>query len=812
MKAQIHVYEIIILQVIISLITAFQIPAQNALKIDSLLNALRNASIEKDPAGRTKILTELASEQSVSSPSVALEYARQALKLAQKLGDREKEAGAVAIMSEAYCYLEDYTKATDYTFLGLRLFQELDNKDEVATLYNNLGYIYEKKGDYPLSMEYFLKGLKLHAENGNKEGMATTDLNLGLLYYSWSRGKEAIAAYEEAYKLAKEIDDKELIAVALNNLGLSYSEEGNEEKTIGYYKEAIDLYRETGDQDGVATSMANIGIYYGLAEQYKDAWPWLNDALSIFRKIKGKRGIAWVQSTIACFKQKAGDTNGALKDFYESMTFAKEIAFLDALGQIYEGLSDTYAATERYDSAMHYYRMYAELKDSLFNEESLRQISEMQARYETEKKEKEIEILNKDKLLKEAELQKRKEESARQRVVIYSFILGLLIILIFSLMLYRQYKAKKRANVLLARQNEEIKQQKEEIEAQRDEIESQRDEIEAQRDLAASQRDLISEQKQEILDSIHYAQRIQKAILPPEEYVTKSLPEHFIFFQPRDIVSGDFYWATTIVTTNIVDTHSGYRAKSRYRAYLPIMVVAAADCTGHGVPGAFMSMLGITLLNEIVSRDVNYSAADILNSLRENLISSLHQRGGIREQGDHVVRDGMDIALCILDLNTNELQYAGANNPLYIIRNPDPQGYINSSICHRDGSGPDIGNLAGQGFIKIKPDLSAETDNTKNKKHILHEVKADKMPIGIYHGAVEKSFTNHLIQMNPGDLLYIFSDGFADQFGGPKGKKFKYQKLKELIISICNTSLEEQKKALKSAFDEWVSHTDPVTG
>jgi PAS domain S-box-containing protein len=245
----------------------------------------------------------------------------------------------------------------------------------------------------------------------------------------------------------------------------------------------------------------------------------------------------------------------------------------------------------------------------------------------------------------------------------------------------------------------------------------------------------ITRQKQKITDSIVYAQKIQEAVLPPQEYLNKLLPDHFIMFKPKDIVSGDFYWAT----------HKGDK-----------VLIAAADCTGHGVPGGFMSMLGMTFLNEIAGQmDENQiTAGKILTKLRESVKNSLRQTG---KEGE--TKDGMDIALCVIDKKTNVVQFAGANNPLLIVREHD------------------------------------------NEIEIIN-VKADDMPIGIYYHEKE-TFTNHTVQLRDGDLCYIFSDGFPDQFGGKHGRKFMAKRFKNMLAIHSDKPMEEQKQIIETAFKRW---------
>ncbi len=306
------------------------------------------------------------------------------------------------------------------------------------------------------------------------------------------------------------------------------------------------------------------------------------------------------------------------------------------------------------------------------------------------------------------------------------------------------YKELNQKNILIEDKNKILEDQNEEITAQRDEIEAQRDEIEAQRNYALEQKELLAKQKEAIMDSINYAQRIQQAILPQESEVNEILPENFIVFKPRDIVSGDFYWMTQVEKQTII---------------------AAVDCTGHGVPGAFMSMLGAAFLNEIVNKEYITHPGVILRRMRKEVIRALQQKGVSGEQ-----KDGMDIALCSIDFETMHLQFAGANNPLYVIR-------------------------------KKELDAIAGAKSMENSHYILYEVRGDRMPIAI-HERMDK-FTTHEINLKKGDILYVFSDGYADQFGGNEGKKFKYKTFKELILENCEKTMQEQKTIMEKTLEEW---------
>jgi len=309
----------------------------------------------------------------------------------------------------------------------------------------------------------------------------------------------------------------------------------------------------------------------------------------------------------------------------------------------------------------------------------------------------------------------------KQRIVLFFVFLVLVMVMGLGYFIYRNYKIKKEANILLEAKNKLISEQK--------------NEIENQRDIANMQRDQIAYQKQHITDSIEYAKRIQTAVLPDLEFFTDEI-EHFVLFRPKDIVSGDFYWHHSIGKEHII---------------------VVADCTGHGVPGAFMSMLGISLLNEIVKNKGVTRPDLILNELRFRVINSLIQNSAID------VKDGMDITVCNINTQTSTLLWSGANNPIYL-------------------------------YSKDCVDCI--------------EIKGDKMPVAAY--SVMDPFTLQKIELNLGDTFYMLSDGYADQFGGDENKKFLSKNLRNTIMAVQNLSMIEQGKHLSTIFDDWKGTSDQV--
>lgn len=307
----------------------------------------------------------------------------------------------------------------------------------------------------------------------------------------------------------------------------------------------------------------------------------------------------------------------------------------------------------------------------------------------------------------------------------------LLVWLIVWLNIKRLKRDKERLEGIVAERTTEIRMKNAELEQQKEEILAQRDEIEVQRDQVTRQKEMIEEQNKNITDSIHYASRIQEALLPPVQLLDELFPKHFVMFKPRDIVSGDFYWAS----------RKGNKS-----------IIVAADCTGHGVPGAFMSMLGISFLNEIINKFEMLHANQILDELKANVKKSLRQTGK-----DNEAKDGMDMALCIIDYDNMLMEYAGAYNSLLMIRDNE--------------------------IVKFE---------------------ADRMPIGIYLKEKE-GFTNHIIELKPGDNFYLHSDGYIDQFGGEQGNKLMVKRFRELLLQNHHKTVDEQKKTLEEFMKHWLS-------
>jgi len=340
--------------------------------------------------------------------------------------------------------------------------------------------------------------------------------------------------------------------------------------------------------------------------------------------------------------------------------------------------------------------------------------------YETEKKELEIKNLNIDNELKTVAIQKKVAESKKQRIIIFSVIGFLLLSITSAFLIYNRLKV-----------------------------------IRNQRNIISEQKLTVDEKNKNITDSINYARRIQNAILIPKDRIYESLKDCFILYKPRDIVSGDFYWFADI----------GHES-----------ILAIVDCTGHGVPGAFMSMIGNDLLNQIVHEKKIYQPAEILNELHKGVRTVLRQH-----EEDSETKDGMDISISKVNLQLNEVEYSGAHNPMFIFRN-------NGNATNGTPIYPDIPNL--------------------------EVVKANKISIGGMVLDEERKFSNHKVILNAGDTIYFFTDGYIDQFGGDKNKRFKSKRFRNLLAEIQNNSMAEQETILSTTIEDWKGNfeqTDDIT-
>ena len=653
------------------------------------------------------------------------------LKKFEELGDKKGVAASYVNIGILKRNVGEINEAGENYQKALEIYQEINDDEGIAKTYLNLGNLFKQQGDMKTSLDYYFKSLKFYENIGDKHSSAQLYQNIGIVYGELENSDKAIKNFNIALKIFEEIEDIKGIAEVNNNLGNNYLDNKEYGLAVSYFEKSLKLFQEIGYTPMIANLYYNLGDSNNKLKKYSDAKKYFDKSFEIYQNLNYAPGMAMCYNGFGEYYYNIGNF---IKSS-ENLEKAKQLSLgadLRTLSDAVEWLSKSYAKTGNYKKAYENHVLFKQFNDSLFNDNTDKAITAMSMQYEFDKKEKIREIKEK----KKEELQAEKDKQNWLIKIIFMAIIFFL--LLIAVILIRNYRRKVKANNLLREQKDEIEHQKIELEQRNEEIQSQRDEIENKNILITEQRDIALKQKQEITDSIQYAQRIQEAILPDKQLFINDIDDYFILFKPKDIVSGDFYWMTKVDEK---------------------LIIVAADCTGHGVPGAFMSMLGVTFLNEIVNKDRVLQANKILNRLRNKVIDSLHQK-------DRETKDGMDISLTVIDPSKNEMQYAGAYNSLYVI--------------------------------------DSDTENKQIKK-----IKADRMPIGI-HLKMDEEFTNHIIPYKKGDVVFMFSDGFMDQFGGENGRKLKSKRFQELLLTVHEKPMIEQKNILDNFLKKWKGELDQL--
>lgn len=861
---------------------------QDHRKIDSLEDAL-----EKDISDTARI--DALNDLSILNLKIDIEkskkYSSSALLLAKEKKHIIRQAKSYSNLANINSTIGKVEISIQYYDSALRIYTVENDLKGLASALNDKGMLFESTANYDSALLFYEKALEINLKTQNKEELANNYSNIGMIHYSWTDYTKAIEYYEKAMAIDKEIGNLYGVAVGYNNSGLAYVSLNENQKAIELFHEAIETAKEAKKGNATGPFYNNIGLVNYKLGNYLEAIEYFKYCLDINGKIDAKYEMVTNLQNIAAVYSKIEKFDLALTFFDSALIMSQETKSRDQEASIYKGYYKIFKKKKDFSKALDYYIKHATLKDSIFSDESQKRIAEYETKYQSEIKEQQIEILNKENLLK-------KETMNKQKLIIY-FATGCLIaVLIFTFVLIKQIKLKNQKNIELnlineelIQKNEEIYQQKEEILAQSEQLEEsnrqleklslaasktdnavmimdgigailwtndafkrmygytleeyknkrgntlketsfnpnieeelqrclqtkqsifyltnyttkdgdkrwaqttltpivsidgkvdklisidsditqikeqeqrltslnealnqkneeitqqrnsleelntklkeQKEKVLAQKEEILTQHKIIQEKNTSVTASIQYATRIQKATLPPKEYINSLFPDHFILYKAKDIISGDFYWFQDEI---IEDT--------RYKFF------AAVDCTGHGVPGAFMSLLGYNLLNQAVKQEKIYNPSAILEFLSTNFYNALHKTGE-----DIDVKTGMDISLCSYNTHTQELQYSGASNSLYVL-----------DEC------------------------------------TLTELKGDRIPIGVKLNNMDEKYKTHSVNIKKGNMVYLFSDGYKDQFGGSFGKKFMGKKFKNLLTDICNLPIEEQYKTLNYNFIKW---------
>lgn len=622
---------------------------------DSLLNVIKTAKADSSKVRAASVLTRVIYKR---LPDSCISISRKWLPLAITCKMPKSEANFYANMAQAYKIKGILDSALALHLKGLKIREVIDDKQNIPDSYNGIAQTYLLLNNYPQAINYFNKSLEGYIKIGDK--------------YSQSS--------------------------VLNNFGTLYQQKKEFEKARDYILRSMVIKKELGNEKGYFMGLMNLGNIYVDLKQFKTADSCIFKFIEFSEKKKDMISVMVGYINIGTSMNKQKKFKEGAEYFEKVIPFLPEINIIDYSRHAYQGIADSYIGLGNFKSGYEYYRKYKILEDSMLLNDNLKQIKEMDVKYQSEKKDKEL-------VLKDAEITKQEAESAKQQAQRNVFIVGFGLAALLALFIFRSYRQKQKDNTVIKKQKAEVEEQKH----------------------------IIEEKQKEIVDSITYAKRLQEAILPSQADLKKNLPESFLLYLPKDIVAGDFYWMERIGD---------------------VVFIAAADSTGHGVPGAMVSVVCSNALNRAVLEFHIADPGKILDKARELVIQTFEKSG-------EEVKDGMDISLAAVNLKTRMISWSGAHNPLWYQHNDQ-----------------------------------------------IIDVSANKQPIGKSEHYVP--FKTHELELNKGDSVYLFTDGYADQFGGPKEKKFKYAPFKDLLLATSKLTPQDQKNELIKSFAAWKGELEQV--
>jgi serine phosphatase RsbU (regulator of sigma subunit) len=610
--------------------------------------------------------------------------------LFNSLRKQEGDSSKVVLLNKTashYLNLGDFSKVDSLNEEIVTLSKKINFIKGKAYYFINKARIYETKGDYPKALEFNLEARRIAEQNRFRDILSISLNHIGIIYFIQGEYDKALVNYKLAIETIKDFGDTKQLGAFLNNVGNIHYNKHEYDLALEYYTRSLKTRENLKDEDGIANSQNNIGNVYMELKQYERALECFKKAMLVQEKVGNKFELAYSYLNEGLVYEKLAQPKLAEESFMKGLSMGEELNSPEIKRDATGSLSSFYENLKINDKALKYFKQYSQVCDSINNNNVAKEMAQKQMSFEYARKE--LQLQNEQ---DKKEIQFREKEN-RQRIIIAGVTLGLILILIFSVFLYKRFKITEKQNKIIEGKNKEI------------------------------------------TDSINYAKRIQQAILPPVGIIEKSFSGAFVLYKPKDIVSGDFYW---FAETNLNK------------------IIAVADCTGHGVPGGFMSMLGYEMLQDVVLKDNITTTSEALKAMDIRITETLNK-------SSKTFRDGMDMAICAFNKNKGTLQFSGANRPLIHI-----------------------------------------------SKGQLTEYTPDKNTIGGDIDGTEKSYKCMEINAQKGDMIYMFTDGYADQFGGPKGKKFKTKQLKELLLEVVQLDPKEQQTTLTQKMEEWKGKLEQV--
>ncbi len=722
----------------------------NQKSIDSLLSIWKNQN--KHDTIRCEALSNLAYDEYLfSQPDSGYYYAVKLFEFADKNKIDNYKAMALNIQGIYFIITDNTEKGLELLLKSADIKKHLNDISGLASSYNNIGVVYKNESNFEQALYYYNKALKIYISNNDIKGIAGSLNNIGNIYNFKGDYARAITSYLKSLKYCEQINDESGIASNLNNIGLIYQKKHDYDKALDYFIQSLEIEKKLDHKKGIAVSYNSIGSVYEAKDNYYKAFEYYEKSLEIEEEVKNEFGMAESYNNIANLLRKQGNYGIAYVYYNKALNLLNHLDEKKTLAHTYKGLGyvylekkdynkaklygekalsiskdigtvsismealyllyKSYKNTGKYKNALHMHEQYITFKDSLNKIEKQEEIIKQEYQYKYDKKTALDSIKNAaEKKIINAELKVKDAEIKYGNTVKIILSGGLFLVLIFSTFLINRYILIKKQKSIITKQKQQVSEAYEKTNRQKKQIETAH---------------------KEITDSIKYAKRIQKAILPTPQKFKSFFSHSFVFYKPKDVVSGDFYW--------IEEKNNK-------------IIFAVADCTGHGVPGAMVSVICNNGLNRAVREYEITTPGEILNKTREIVISEF-------EKSNEEVKDGMDIAICTL--KDNVLEFSGANNHLILIRNNE-----------------------------------------------LITFKGDKQPIGKIENF--RPFNTQTVNIKKGDSIYLYTDGYIDQFGGEKNKKFMTKRLKTLLLSIQYMSMDEQLIAVKDNFYKWKGNNEQI--
>lgn len=677
------------MKIIITVIALFAvtISAQSQITSNRTIDSLQNLlAVAKADTEKINIINDIGKENRIiGNNDEAIKYAELALKKSRLIGYKTGEASAYNFLGIAYTIATDYTKAIENYSLAISVCEKTTDRKIIIKIYNNIGITYGRMGDDEKQIHSYMQSLKMSEESNDTASIAIIYQNIGSVYMENDNDK-ALDYFFKSLELFVKIKDENGEGDSYTNIAFVYINKEDYKKALEFAEKSLMINKKNNNKWQLSSSITCIADIYLKTGNYIEALKNRMLALNICQEMGDESGISNNYTEIGNIYLKINDLNKSFKYLSLSIIASKKIDNKSNLSESYRLMSELFNKRNNCRKSYDYYLLYSNLKETINSTDGASMIENLQIKYESDKREK---ILA---LEQQAKDEKQKAKFEKERIIRYSFMAGFILILAVAFFIFKGYRDKVKSNKTISEQKK-----------------------------------LVEEKNHEIADSIKYASRVQQAILPPDDFVNEIMPEHFIYFSPKDVISGDFYF---------VDKEGDK------------LFWASCDATGHGASGALLSMLGSNILSGII-KDGETVPSRILDKLNERINQSLHKTS------DESIRDGMDVSFCCLDTTLNKLHWAGANNPLWIIRGTE-----------------------------------------------ILEYKADKLAIGqMYKDA---NYTNHEIQLQAGDTIVSFSDGFCDQFNAD-GKKFMKKRFRELLLSMTEKSMSAQKTIITNTINEWMS-------